>query len=260
MTSNDNQDAFFLNFGSSTNVCDQLRHSIRQEVTDLDASITKVQGEKQKEDRTNNELNKSLAHCRKEMFNLRRFASDIHDSATMNETLRVRMMEDLAGELVNPYLKGKDGDTIMDDGVDHPTSPTSTVFLEEHQEEINLFMATTTKSKTDTMENRTKNEDLGKAKAAVLQLVATEQLQEKLTLVEKEIKDLYKSLENEHRRVRITKEALHHARTKSGMHAQEIADYVSFCTSKYMPVPPIDRSKQNPRSPMFSCISYRLWH
>jgi hypothetical protein len=149
----------------------------------------------------------------------------------MNETLRVRMMEDLAGELVNPYLKGKDGDTVMDNDADHPTSPTSTVFLEERQEEINVFVATTTKSKMDTMKNHTKKQELVDAKAALLQRVATEQLQEKLTLGEQEIEDLHKSLENEQRRVRITKEALHYARTKSGMHAQEIADYVSICSS-----------------------------
>lgn len=229
MASSDSQDEFFLNFGSSTNVCDQLRHSIRQEVSDIDASIGKVEEENRREDRTNTELNKSLSHCRKEMYNLRRFASDIHDSANMNETLRIRMMEDLSGELVNPYLKGKDkdGDAAMGNDADQPSSPTSIVFLEERQEEINLFTATTTKSKTDTISNHHKKRELVEAKDAILQLVESEQLQEKLAHGEREIEELGKGLENEQRRVRITKEALHDARTKSGMHAQEIADYVS---------------------------------
>jgi hypothetical protein len=44
MSNADAPDDFFLNFGSSSNVCDQLRHSIRQEVTEIDASIIKDRG------------------------------------------------------------------------------------------------------------------------------------------------------------------------------------------------------------------------
>jgi hypothetical protein len=232
MDNTDAPDDFFLNFGSSANVCDQLRHTIRQEVSDIDSSIVKIEDESRKEDRTSQEMGKSIVHARKEMYNLRRVACDIVDSTNMNEILRNRMMEDLHGELVNPYLlKGKDkkdGDDAMD-GDDRSSSPTAVAFLEDRQEEIKVFMATTSKSKNDTVVTIDKKRALEEAKASIELLIVTENLGEKTKLAEKEVDELAKGLENEIRRLRVTKEAVHHARTKSGMHAQEIADYVSVC-------------------------------
>lgn len=104
----DTSDDFFLNFGSSTNVNDELRHSLRQEVSDIDVTISKIEEESGKETRASQELRKGLSHADKEMFNLSRGSRDLVDSSNMNDTLRRRMNDDLQADLVSVYLlKGK---------------------------------------------------------------------------------------------------------------------------------------------------------
>ena len=232
MSNADAPDDFFLNFGSSSNVCDQLRHSIRQEVTDIDASIIKIEEESRKEDRTSQEMSKSIAHAQREMYNLRRCAHDMVDSTNMNESLRVRIMQDLHTELVRPYLLKREGDNCvemaMNDGDGNgPSSPTCVAFLEDRQAEIQLSLATCSKSKADAIAILDKKRELEDAKIAIERFVVTENLEEKVKLAQMEVKELSIVLENEQRRLRISKEAVHEARTKSGQHAQEIANYVS---------------------------------
>lgn len=233
MSNAETPDDFFLNFGSSSNVCDQLRHSIRQEVTEIDASIIKIEEESRKEERTSQEMAKSIVHARKEMYNLRRFAHDMVESTNMNETLRVRMMEDLQTELVRPYLLKREGDKnavekLMEDGdADDPSSPTCVTFLEDRQAKIHLLLTTHSKSKADALAIFEAKRELEDAKSSIERRMVTEKLEEKVKLAQIEIKELSTVLENEQRRLRISKEAVHEARTQSGKHAQEIANYVS---------------------------------
>ena len=238
MSNAETPDDFFLNFGSSSNVCDQLRHSIRQEVTEIDASIIKIEEESRKEERTSQEMAKSIVHARKEMYNLRRFAHDMVESTNMNETLRVRMMEDLQSELVRPYLLKREGDKnavekLMEDGdADDPSSPTCVTFLEDRQAKIHLLLTTHSKSKADALAIFEAKRELEDAKSSIERRMVTEKLEEKVKLAQIEIKEQSTVLENEQRRLRISKEAVHAARTQSGKHAQEIANYVSASPTK----------------------------
>ena len=229
---NNNNDApaddFFLNFGSSSNVCDQLRHSIRQEVVEIDASIAVMEHESRKQDRVSQEMTRGLAHARKEMYNLGRVALDVVDSTHMNEILRGRVAAVLQKELVKPYLfkemdKGEDESENGDSG----SSPTGVMFLEDCQEEIKALLATTAKSKVDTLAIFEQTRALQNSIASNQQIRDAEKLQEKADSAEKEVKKLSVELENEQRCLRIAKDAVHDARTKSGMHAQDIANYVS---------------------------------
>jgi hypothetical protein len=237
MSNADAPDDFFLNFGSSSNVCDQLRHSIRQEVTEIDASIIKIEEDSRKEDRTSQEMAKSIVHARKEMYNLRRFAHDMVDSTNMNEALRVRMMEDLQAELVRPYLLKREGENSCvekvteDEHGDGHSSPICVSFLKDRQAEIQLFLASRSKSSADAIAIFERKRELEDAKVAIERLMVTENLEEKVKLAQMEVAELSNVLENEQRRLRISKEAVHEARTKSGKHAQEIANYVSNSTT-----------------------------
>ncbi|KAI2494982.1 hypothetical protein MHU86_19542 [Fragilaria crotonensis] len=238
MSNNSNNDApvddFFLNFGSSSNVCDQLRHSIRQEVVEIDASIAVMEDESRKQDRVSQEMTRGLAHARKEMYNLGRVALDVVDSTHMNEILRGRVAEVLQKELVKPFFF-KEMDKAAEDEADRgdsTSSPTGVMLLEDCQEEIKALLVTTAKAKVDTLANFDQKRALQNSITSTQRLRDAENLQEKSEIAEQEVKELSLELENEQRRLRIAKEAVHDARTKSGMHAQDIANNTKTLTAK----------------------------
>lgn len=234
MSNNDDVpvDDFFLNFGSSSNVCDQLRHSIRQEVVDIEASISTMEDESRKEDRVSQEMVRSLAHARKEMYNLRRVALDVVDSTHMNEILRARVAADLQTELVRPYLckETDQKDDAAGGDRDSPSAPTAALFVEDRREEIKVLLATADKCKVDTVAILDRKRALHNSIILNQQRSVTENLDEKVMLAKGEAKKSAEDLEIEQRRLRITKEAIHDARTNSGTHAQDIANYVSRAT------------------------------
>ena len=225
-------DDFFLNFGSSSNVCDQLRHSIRQEVVDIDASIATMEDETRKEERISQEMARGLTHAKKEMYNLGRCALDAVDSTNMNEILSARLAAHLQTELVRPYLFKEEAEKEEDAAGtgDSPSAPTAVVFLEDRQEEIKVLLATTAKCKVDTIAIFDRKRELQNSIDLNQQLRETENLNEKVKLAEIEVKKTSENLEKEQRRLRITKDAIHDSRTKSGMHAQDIANNVSGAT------------------------------
>ena len=91
-----------ISWGSSVNVNEDLRRSIRSEIEALDADIDTIQGNIKNEDRISAQLAKDFAHSHAEMVQLRRSAADELDSAMMREQVRTRLKASLRSELMSP--------------------------------------------------------------------------------------------------------------------------------------------------------------
>jgi chromosome segregation ATPase len=96
----DDSDPFFLDWGSSVNVNEDLRRSIQSEINSLDQEIRDLDQSISKEERISSQLRKDYSHAQAELINLRRGASDEKENAGMNEQIQIRLGESLQKELV----------------------------------------------------------------------------------------------------------------------------------------------------------------
>lgn len=223
-------DEFFLNFGSSTNVCDQLRHGIREEITEIDASIATIQNDASKEERNAKELQKSLSHSSKEMYNLYRSAKDCVESSTMNETLRFRMMEELTQELLDPYLDGKGKEKESNDmknNTGSSDSQNSASYFENYRKLVIDAHSSAKSTKDKILAMLDEKRQLEEEKQSIETLIKTENLQEKQISSKLDLDNLVKEQEKERQRLMITRDAVYEARSKSADYAKEIAENVS---------------------------------
>ena len=62
-------DPMYLSWGSSVNVCDELRRSIRSEIEEIDGSITTLQTNVKNESRSKTQVSKDLSLTRSEILN-----------------------------------------------------------------------------------------------------------------------------------------------------------------------------------------------
>jgi vacuolar-type H+-ATPase subunit I/STV1 len=161
------------------------------------------------------------------------------------------MMHEIQEELVRPYLKAtatnaasatthdsahnnssnnssNNNNNNNNNANARTSSPTSVAFLEERGEEISLILASTNKYKKELVQLLRHQLEMMQRTEQIQRSIHLKQLPEKLSNVEKELESHTKELEDEKRRLRLTKEALHQARTKSACQAQEIADKVGF--------------------------------
>jgi hypothetical protein len=227
MTSNvkSNPEEFFLNFGSSSNVCNQLRHSIREEVNDIDASIVKLEEEKRREDRTCQEMIRSLANSHKEMYSLRQAALDLVDSTNLNETLRARMMNDLQTSLIQFYLI-KDETAEKGEDVSHEASDIN--FLENRRSKINEFLALTQDAKEKATSTLDQILELETTRSELERKLEGDRLEYELENAEKESKEMEIELECKKRELTLKNEELDEIQAKSQDCALDVIHHVSY--------------------------------
>jgi hypothetical protein len=101
----DDSDPFFLDWGSSVNVNEDLRRSIQSEINSLDQEIRHLDNSISKEEKISSQLRKDYSHAQAELINLRRGACDEKDNAAMNEQIQMRLAESLQKELVEVLSK-----------------------------------------------------------------------------------------------------------------------------------------------------------
>lgn len=101
----DDSDPFFLDWGSSVNVNEDLRRSIQSEINSLDQEIRHLDNSISKEEKISSQLRKDYSHAQAELINLRRGACDEKDNAAMNEQIQMRLGESLQKELVEVLSK-----------------------------------------------------------------------------------------------------------------------------------------------------------
>jgi len=94
-------DPFFLDWGSSVNVNEDLRRTIRAEINTLDQDLQKLDQCIRTEERTSSLLLRDFSHAQAELISLRNEGSEEKENATMNEQFQMKLGESLEKEVVN---------------------------------------------------------------------------------------------------------------------------------------------------------------
>lgn len=225
-----------FSWGSSVNVCEDSRRSIRQELDRMENDIVNLIGKTKSEDRVLAQINKDFSHARTEMSNYRRGAADVLDSDRMNDQVRARLMESLKADLLNPLrkhsIKSKTHDSsATEDGVENAANQQSSsvmAFLEQRGSDLLELVQSGMNRKREVHDMKTKKNALLEAMAVIRNAIDQDKLFEGIAMSGKTLSDRTIELENEQLRMRNTKIAVHEARTKCGFYAQDIADRVSF--------------------------------
>eukprot|EP00978_Attheya_sp_CCMP212_P001672 scaffold3445_cov57-Attheya_sp.AAC.4 len=239
---NSSPDDLFVSFGSSVNVSEDLRRSIRTEIEEIDASIGSLQSNVQNEQRNQNQLTKDLSHAKSEISNLRRGASDELDSATMNQQVRNRLAETLKVELVSAIvsptssceaISESDSDTEekMDDSIaegqgahSKRKSVSLKSYLGTNFSEVKrlTYKIREDQKEGDTAEKETRS--IEDEHANVVNRMARNNSENLLGIAEKEVQSRKKEQDAEAHRKRSTQEVIQRARQRCGQYAQQIAD------------------------------------
>ena len=227
-------DSMLLSWGSSVNVCEDSRRTIRQEVDRIDSDIANLHGKTKSEDRVSSQVIKDLSHARAEMYNYRRGAADILDNATMNDQVRARLMESLKADLLIPLRK-----TSMSSDKNHSSSEDIPLDLSINQQSTNAMSFLEKRMYMDILQAATEKmknvREIKCQKHTLLEKmnkIHSRMLQDNLENNCAESKQIMSNqaieTENEERRMRTIKIAVHEGRNKCGSHAQDIADRVGL--------------------------------
>lgn len=231
-------DPFFLDWGSSVNVNEDLRRTIRAEIEDIESDINKLQSSVKKEEKDSNQLTKDVAHARAEMMNLSRGATDDRDDSVMNEQIQMRLKDSLNAEvvaIVTPSRNPDSNNTSSRDASDVspiPAMGSEDDSNERHLEKYLTKCAAEIKSLTTTMQQRKMSLDEYKAKLASIQNEINnvgnqiDRDQKTQSTWSEDVHDKTRELDIEKQRFRCVKEAIQRARKLNGHHAQSLADDV----------------------------------
>ena len=242
-------DPMYLSWGSSVNVCDELRRSIRSEIEEIDGSITTLQTNVKNESRSKTQVSKDLSLARSEMLNLCRGATDEVENVSVNEQIRIRMAETLKIEVLANIITP----SSSPNGTSYPNHTND----DENEEDLSY----TGKDMADDASRRNKNQSLtsqismyrtklqkesekiSNAKKE-LQAVAVNikdiedeikrashrikevDLPSQLKEVERDVESKRQELESELQRRCSTKESIQRSMKRCGDFAQQIADKV----------------------------------
>jgi hypothetical protein len=111
---NNNSDAafFFPDFGSSVDVQDEMRRTIRSECDEIEKANAITASSVKAEERTLNQLTKDYGCAKNEMASLRRDGGDILDAETMTDDIRRGFKELFENEIV-PHVTVANDDTAI---------------------------------------------------------------------------------------------------------------------------------------------------
>lgn len=232
-----------ISWGSSVNVNEDLRRSIRAEIDTVDASIDTLQSHIKNEDRTSAHLAKDFAHARAEMVELRRSAADELDSATMKDQVRQRLKSSLR-ELMSPTSVVSSSDNAMDttndaegqvtdDTAKSKPPATTRAYLKERAAELKELATSIAKDKEEMMEFQAKKDEYECQTQAIHARIVAGKLEEELAAAKKETALRREERDNEERRKRNLKEAVQQKRAECAHYAQQIGDQVCIVVYYY---------------------------
>ena len=267
-TTTGNNDVDFMDFGSSVDIQDEMRRTIRAECDELDKTNSIIASNVKSEERTLHQLTKDYQCAKNEMASLRRDGGDILDEETMTDDIRRGFKEQFESEVL-PHVTAshnEDDDAaaiISDDegGVNnnnndgdgsspsqqehHPSSSSSSggrvyshgkFLARKHAELNNKKLAMNAKSQEIKM--GMKNiKAIDDETMKIHQSIESRGLESVMKQGERTIAQLQREVEVENQRNRGVKEAIQAARANSGVNAQTIAEKVSsvsFCRVELM--------------------------
>ncbi len=241
-------DPFFLDWGSSVNVNEDLRRTIRTEIEGIDSDIKTLQSNVRQEEKISAQLTKDFAHARAELVNLSRGATDDRDNSIMNEQIQLRLRDSLMTEVVSVITpttspeKKSQPTTANSFEEDEQMSPVGIQHSEDNTNERHLGKylskrAAEVKSLTTSMQEKKSSLEDYKSKLATIQYeidTVVNQLgrdQKTQNTWSDDADEKRREFDVEKQRIRCVKDAIQRARKLNGQHAQRLANEVSFVYS-----------------------------
>jgi len=232
-------DPFFLEFGSSVSVSEDLYCEIYKECRILEDSTQKTKNQIKSESRTKAQLQIDNAHATVEMKTLLRNAAEEVDSAKMNQDTRNQLVEQFnlgLVELLRPRKKYLAQDTNED--IDEKSQPLAH-FIEKATKEFEQMSAASKQLYEEigkVAAERLKAED--ELKALNHRLAPDSELNQKQLEALNERDDRQRELDAEQHRLKCLKAACHRSRTRCTEYVTELVRQVStklplFAEDKY---------------------------
>ena len=242
-------DPFILDWGSSVNVNEDLRRTIRAEIEEIETDIKTLQSNVKVEERISNQLTKDFAHVRTELMNLSRGAVDDRDNSIMNEQIQMRLRESLMMEVVSVITPPSSPDNALPsndhDSTNHHTESPVTISTTVQQESgssnysnerhLGRYLskcAVEVKSLSASMDKKKASLEEDKSKLASIQYNINNIVnqidgdQKTLNTWSEDVDQKRRELDVEKQRVRCVKDAIQRARKLNGQHAQRLANDV----------------------------------
>lgn len=226
-----------LSWGSSVNVSEDLRRSIRAECDQLDAQIGTVTTQTTNESRKTQSLNKDLNFSVQEMRNLVRDGTEEMDGCIMNSTVRGRMAEQLEVEL-GSLLRVSDDEAAPQDQVapklsSGSESPTTTAlalsaYLADGKAKFQEMKEQIRDNADDIRNTQQLIIDIDREAKNYLERIASDNLNVERKSLEKEVNSKKRELEGEKTKIKSVLDQVQRARKNCGDQAQQIAELVSF--------------------------------
>ena len=230
-----------LSWGSSVNVCEELRHQIRLEIDKVDADIFSLKHDLDNERKSSNQLFTDLSSARSEMQNLRRESTDQYENAIVNEQIQLKMEESLRKELVHVVSPLTSPHSISNDFTSGTSLDSNSISSNnDTAQESHLVMLSRIKREIKQAKNHIHhdiaevNEIFSKKDQISHEFMTTwekinstefERLKNEAIM---EVNRRQNENEKEMKNVRLTKEAIHRARQQCGEFTQQIVEMVSI--------------------------------
>ncbi|KAL7454144.1 hypothetical protein ACHAWC_005780, partial [Mediolabrus comicus] len=243
----------FMDFGSSVDIQDEMRRTIRAECDELDKTNSIIASNVKSEERTLHQLTKDYQCAKNEMASLRRDGGDILDEETMTDDIRRGFKEQFESEVL-PHVtashnedddaaaiisddeggnnNNNDGDGSSPHQQEHSSSSSSSggrvyshgkFLARKHAELNNKKIAMNAKSQEIKM--GMKNiKAIDDETMKIHQSIESRGLESVMKQGERTIAQLQREVEVENQRNRGVKEAIQAARANSGVNAQTIAE------------------------------------
>ena len=104
-------DPFFLDWGSSVNVNEDLTRTIQSEILTIEKDIRSLDNSIRAEGKTSVQFGRDFSHSQAELINLARGAKDDRDNAAMSEQIQMRLSDSLSREVVAVISPSSDCDS-----------------------------------------------------------------------------------------------------------------------------------------------------
>lgn len=230
-----------LSWGSSVNVCEDLRRQIKSEIERVDTDISALKQNLKAEERSSAHLTKDLSYARSEMINLVRESADELDNAIVNEQIRLKMEESLKTELVNVVSPPTSPDSIsVNEDLDTSLDESSVYANKKHKrdrESYDSYLSRINREKK-TLQDQIRKDimELNGTKVQIQQTmqeykmirqkIDSKELAKERHEAAREVETRQREKEKEIKNMRLVKEGIQMARKRCGDYAQQIVDQV----------------------------------
>lgn len=227
-----------LSWGSSVNVCEDLRRQISTEIESIESSISYLKNNLKNEERSSTQINKDLSHAQSEMATLARGAAEELDNASVNEQIRHRMAEALKLELVKNVVSPPNSpESISGDLTTEETGIGANDKNQKEQEAFPVYLARKKKQKNllyeclridlnDLKNTKEKIQHVTREYTFIRQKLDSKDLAQTKCEAEREVESKQRENLKETKNLRNLKEGIQMARKRCGDYAQQIVDQV----------------------------------